>query len=66
LVSLARTLLLRSWPNISLPFWGKEACGLLHDGSRFARCHSVRMITISWTYRSRQPPRVMRHSGAAS
>ena len=34
LVSLARTLLLRSWPNISLPFWGKEACGLLHDDSR--------------------------------
>lgn len=46
LVSFARTLLLRSWPSISLPFWGKEVCGLLHDGSRFARRHSVRVITI--------------------
>jgi hypothetical protein len=46
LVSFARTLLLRSWPNISLPSWGKKGYELLHDGSRCARCHSVRRVTV--------------------
>jgi hypothetical protein len=27
-------------------FWGKKGYELLHDVSRFARCHSVRRVTI--------------------
>jgi len=46
LVNFARTFASTFVAQHQSSFWGKKGYELLHDGSRFGRCHSVRRVTV--------------------